>query len=82
MARRRGKAESKTYRIEVRGEFGDLLTAAISHDFQTSVDPGGGRTVLIASVRDEAELYGLLDRLRDFAVEIVSLHEVMGAKGG
>jgi hypothetical protein len=30
----------------------------------------------MASVRDESELYGLLDRLQEFALHIVSLNEL------
>jgi hypothetical protein len=32
-----------------------------------------GRTHVTAYVRDEAELYGLLHRLRDFGAELVSV---------
>jgi hypothetical protein len=30
----------------------------------------------MASVRDESELYGLIDRLQEFALHIVSLNEL------
>ena len=55
------------YRIVVHGEFGDMLEAAFS---DVSVSSGGGRSVLIATVQDRQELYGLLDRLRDHGVAI------------
>jgi hypothetical protein len=32
-----------------------------------------GETHITASVRDEAELFGLLDHLRDFGAELVSI---------
>ena len=31
---------------------------------------------MLASVRDESELYGLLERFQDFALHIVSLNEL------
>jgi hypothetical protein len=59
------------YRIVVRGEFGELLTAAFG---ALEVETIEGRTVLLASVRDAQELYGLIDRLRDHGVEIESVN--------
>jgi hypothetical protein len=35
-----------------------------------------GWTCVIASVRDESELYGLLERFQEFALHIVSLNEL------
>jgi hypothetical protein len=40
------------------------------------VEPGEGSTVLVGTLRDQAELYGLVDRLRDFGLELVRLEEV------
>ena len=31
------------------------------------------QTVLVGDVRDQAHLYGLLDRLRDFGIELVAV---------
>ncbi|MGH8822904.1 MAG: hypothetical protein ACRDVN_00290 [Jiangellaceae bacterium] len=55
------------YRIVVAGEFGDLLSAAFD---DVIVSTGGGKTVLIAPVRDGQELYGLMDRLRDHGIRL------------
>ncbi|MGH2827089.1 MAG: hypothetical protein ACRDKF_08980 [Actinomycetota bacterium] len=63
----------KRYRIVVQGEFGELLTSAFA---DVTVDARNGRTVLTAQVRDVSGLYGLINRLSDFAIEIVSLCEV------
>jgi hypothetical protein len=57
-------------RIVVRGEFGPLL-AAVLPDCQISV--ASGNTHIVASVRDEAELFGVLERVRDFGAALVSL---------
>ena len=41
-----------------------------------AIESGGDQTSVVASVRDESELYGLLDRFHDLALHIVSLHEL------
>jgi hypothetical protein len=61
------------YRIVVAGEFGDLLSAAFD---DVTVFAGGGKTVLIARVRDSQELYGLMDRLRDHGVKLEKVTQV------
>lgn len=43
---------------------------------ELQVESGHGWTCAIASVRDESELYGLLERFQDFALHIVSLNEL------
>jgi hypothetical protein len=40
------------------------------------VEPGDGTTALVGEVKDQAALYGLLNRLRDFGLELVELEEV------
>jgi hypothetical protein len=57
-------------RIVVRGEFGPLLDAALPG---CEIARLSGETHLTARVRDEAELFGLLGRLRDFGAELVSV---------
>ena len=66
-------AKRSQYRIVLRGECGELITSALA-DFV--VESGGGWTAFTASVRDESELYGLLDRIEDFALHVVSLNEL------
>lgn len=61
------------YRIILRGECRHLL-AGLPAEHQ--VEPGRGWTCVMASVRDESELYGLLDRFHDFGLHIVSLNEL------
>jgi hypothetical protein len=73
MSRRGRRASASRYRIVVRGEFGDILSAAFP---DVLVEPAHGRTVLTVTVADEQELYGLVDRLRDFAISIVSVKEI------
>jgi hypothetical protein len=40
------------------------------------IEQGTGKTVLIGNVRDQAALYGLLNRLRDFGLDLVRVEEV------
>jgi hypothetical protein len=37
------------------------------------LEPGQGKSVLVGEVRDQAHLYGLLDRLRDFGIDLVAV---------
>jgi hypothetical protein len=57
-------------RIVVRGEFGALLDVALP---ECEVARLSGETHVTTRLRDEAELFGLLGRLRDFGAEIVSV---------
>jgi len=57
-------------RIVVRGEFGPLLGAALP---ECEIAVLSGETHLTARVRDEAELFGLLERLRDLGAALVSV---------
>jgi hypothetical protein len=61
------------YRIVFRDDCGDLLASLVEG---LAVESGGGQTSIVASVRDESELYGLLDRFHELALHIVSLHEL------
>ncbi len=61
------------YRIILRGECKHLLTGLLD---ELLVESGHGWTCVIASVRDESELYGLLERFQEFALHIVSLNEL------
>jgi hypothetical protein len=61
------------YRIVVRDDCGDLLASLVEG---LAIESGGDRTSIVVSVRDESELYGLLDRFHELALHIVSLHEL------
>jgi hypothetical protein len=68
----------RQYRIILRGECRQLL-AGLPGD--VSVQAGPGWTCVMAAVRDESELYGLLDRFQEFALHIISLNELGTAAG-
>jgi hypothetical protein len=57
-------------RIVVRGEFGPLLDAALP---ECEIAVLSGETHITSQVRDEAELFGLLERLRDLGAALVSV---------
>ncbi|HJX76290.1 MAG TPA: hypothetical protein VJ247_08020 [Gaiella sp.] len=65
-----GEPRGRVGRIVVRGEFGPLLPAALP---ECEIAALSGETHVTAYVRDEAELYGLLQRLRDLGAELVSV---------
>jgi hypothetical protein len=57
-------------RIVVQGEFGPLLGAALP---ECEIAVLSGETHLTTQVRDQAELFGLLERLRDLGAALVSV---------
>jgi hypothetical protein len=61
------------YRIILRGECQHLLTGLLEH---VLIESCRGWTSVVASVRDESEFYGLLERFQEFALHIVSLNEL------
>ena len=61
------------YRIVVKGR----LTEALGSAFEDMrLDTGPGRTTLTGDFTDQAQLHGVLDRLRDFGIELVSINPI------
>jgi len=73
MTEHQGVSRRRKYRIVVKGEFGELLSSAFG---EMTALPKDGTTILVADVADLSEFYGVLDRLRDFGVELVSVNEL------
>jgi hypothetical protein len=63
----------RRYRIILRGECKQLLAGILD---EARIETSRGWTCVTASVRDESELYGLLERFQEFALHIVSLNEL------
>jgi len=63
----------RQYEIVVRGRLSRRYECAF--DGVTLV-PRNGQTTLRAELADQAQLYGLLNRLRDFGIELVSVNAV------
>jgi 4-carboxymuconolactone decarboxylase len=73
------ETRARWYRIVVRGEAGSLLSDALGG---TGVTSFRGWTSITAPVRDMSEFYGLLDRLEDFALRVVSVNELADPGAG
>jgi hypothetical protein len=67
------------YRITVAGR----LTQRLGSAFEGFVlEPGKEQTVLVGEIRDQAHLYGVLDRVRSLGLKLVSVNNVAGALEG
>jgi hypothetical protein len=63
--------EGTRYEIVVRGRLSDRLGTAFEG---LVLDPRPGRTALTGEFVDQAQLHGVLDRLQDFGIELVSVN--------
>ena len=61
------------YQLMVRGECGPLTEWLFG-------DAGDGGTSLIVSARDDSDLYGVLDRIQDLGLHLVTLDEAGGTE--
>jgi hypothetical protein len=61
------------YRIVLRGRLSERFESVFEG---MALEPGTNQTVLVGDVRDRAQLYGLLDRLRDFGIELAAVEPV------
>jgi hypothetical protein len=69
----RPTTQPSRYRIVVRGCLG-LHFATAFDSFE--VESGDGESSLTGTFDDQAALHGLLDRLRDLAISIVSVNPI------
>src|SRR5215469_565002 len=60
------------YRIVLRGRLSERFESAFEG---MALEPGPNQTVLVGDVRDQTHLYGLLDRLRDFGIELLAVEQ-------
>jgi hypothetical protein len=63
----------RRYEIVIRGRLSNRFDGAFDN---VTLEPRHGETVLRASLADQSQLYGLLNRLRDFGVELVSVNAI------
>ena len=61
------------YRVVVRGRLGEYLATAFE---QLELESRAGETWLTGTFADQAQLHGLLDRLRDLGIQLVSVNPV------
>jgi len=76
MADRSESGRQRTYRIRVQGQLDPRWSEWLGGVTVTVRDDG--ETVLIAPVPDQAALHGLLGRIRDLGLPILSLSRVEG----
>jgi hypothetical protein len=62
--------EPTVYQICVQGRLTERLAAALEG---MTLHGGAVNTVFIGEVKDQSQLYGLLDRLRDLGLELISV---------
>ena len=65
------------YQLMVRGECGPLTEWLFG---DAAIGTGDDCTSPIVSARDDSELYGLLDRIQDLGLRLVTLNEVGGTE--
>jgi hypothetical protein len=65
------------YHIVIRGRLSRRYDGAFDG---VTLEPRDGETRLHADLADQSELYGLLNRLRDFGIELVSVNAVSEAR--
>jgi hypothetical protein len=63
----------KRYRIVVEGRLGERFADAFDGMTMSSAN---GRTVLEGDLSDQAQLFGVLERIRDLTLRLVSVEEL------
>jgi hypothetical protein len=61
------------YRVVVRGRLGEHLASCFE---QLELESHSGESSLTGTFADQAQLHGLLDRLRDLGIQLVSVNPV------
>jgi hypothetical protein len=61
----------RSYRLVVRRRVSDRMATAFDG---LRVEPSAGETAFVWCFADQTQLYGLIDRLRDLGIELVSLN--------
>jgi hypothetical protein len=67
------------YRIVLRGRLSERFESGFEG---MALEAGPNQTVLVGEIRDQAHLYGLLDRLRDFGIDLVAVEPADTADTG
>jgi hypothetical protein len=67
------------YRIVLRGRLSESFESVFDG---MTLEHGPNRTVLTGDVRDQAQLYGLIDRLQEFGIELLAVEPADGSGTG
>jgi hypothetical protein len=65
--------QPRLYRVIVRGRLGECLATSFE---ELELESRAGETSLTGTFADQAQLHGLLDRLRDLGIQLVSINPV------
>lgn len=68
--------QSTMYQICIRGRVTERLGCALEG---MRLEAGANDTVFTGEIRDQSQLYGLLDRVRDLGLELVSVQPQLTA---
>lgn len=66
-----GNIRAKGYQVRVKGCLSEAFLAWL--DLTGSYDPQADETLLLVATTDQAALYGLLNRLRDLGLTLISV---------
>jgi hypothetical protein len=61
------------YRITVRGRLSERFASAFDG---LDLESGQGETSLVGPISDQAELFGVFDRLRAFGLELIRVEAI------
>jgi hypothetical protein len=67
--------EPTVFRIVVRGELGQRYVPAFEG---MTLATGDGQTAIVGPVTDQAHLHGLLNRIGDLGLELISVNPTLG----
>ena len=66
------------YRIVLRGRLSERFESAFDG---MTLEHGPNRTVLTGDIRDQAQLYGLIDQLQEFGIELLAVEPADSSDG-
>jgi hypothetical protein len=66
--------EARTYRIVVRGELSQRYPLAFDG---MTLETADGQTAITGPVVDQAQLHGLLDRVGELGLELISVNPIL-----
>jgi hypothetical protein len=64
---------ASNYEFRIKGRLSDSMTEAFE-DFTTSVKPA--ETIVRGDLRDQAELHGVLERIRSLGLELIEVRRL------
>jgi hypothetical protein len=67
------RVDEQSYRIVVKGRLSERFESAFSG---MALEAGDGTTALVGPVRDQSHLFGVLERIRAFGLELVRVETV------